>query len=197
MKFKLPLLFTLAWIVTLLFCLPGSFAQQAPQILTQTVGVGNPDPGQCNDSSLFRTYMQATDPANGFSGLFLCVQASARGFLWAPVLIAPPGTTGTRLTYTQVYNTFCGATAGNAACQNYSDAGTVRTIAGIATLSSNAAVISSISPAFTGTSTFSCTAANETTRADVVSIARTSTSSITITNTGGASDVIAYQCTGY
>jgi hypothetical protein len=36
-----------------------------------------------------------------------------------------------------------------------------------------------------------------TTRANPVQVANTSSSSITITNTTGASDVINYLCTGY
>ncbi len=92
---------------------------------------------------------------------------------------------------------FCGATSGDSACANTSTGGTGRVFSGIATLSSNAAIISSISPAFTSTSTFSCVANDLTTRANPVQVANTSASSITITNTTGASDVINYVCVGY
>lgn len=92
---------------------------------------------------------------------------------------------------------FCGATSGDAACANTSTGGTGRVFSGIATLASNSAVISSISPAFTSTSTFSCVANDLTTRANPVQIANTSASSITITNSTGASDVVNYVCVGY
>lgn len=92
---------------------------------------------------------------------------------------------------------FCGATSGTTTCPNTSTAGTGRVIGGIATLASNSAVISAISPAFTGTTTFACVANDLTTRANPVQVANTSTSSITITNTTGASDVINWVCVGY
>ncbi len=181
-----------------LFLAALSFAQQQPQVLTQTTGINAPNPGDCSDTpNLHTTYMQSADPANGFSGEWICVQSGAsHAFGWAAVAMLPPNTTGvsgTRL----VYNAFCGSTVGNAACQNFTNAGQVRTISGIATLSSNAAVISGISPVFTGTATYACTAVDQTTRANVVNVANTSTSSITITGTGGASDVITYVCNGY
>lgn len=91
---------------------------------------------------------------------------------------------------------FCGATTGDAACANTA-AQTTRIIGGIATLASNAAVISGISPAFTSTTSFACVANDTTTRANVVQAVNTSTSSITITNTTGASDVISWVCVGY
>ena len=91
---------------------------------------------------------------------------------------------------------FCGASTGNATCTNAS-AITARTIGGIATLASNSAVISGISPAFTSVSTYTCVANDLTTRANPVQVANTSTSSITITNTTGAADVINYLCVGY
>jgi len=172
-----------------------TFAQQAPQILTQTVGSSNPDPGQCNDASLFRTYMLATDPANGFSGLFLCVQSAPRQFAWAAVEVLPPGTTGTHATAVQVYNTFCGSTVGTQACANQTNAGTVHTVSGITTLATGAAVISSISPAFTGTGTYACAASDQTTKSNAVNVANTSTSSITLSGT--TSDVITWVCSGY
>lgn len=92
---------------------------------------------------------------------------------------------------------FCGATSGSTTCANTATNGTARVFGGIATLSSNTAVISGISPAFTSTSTFTCVANDLTTRANPVQVANTSTSSITITNTTGASDVINYICVGY
>jgi hypothetical protein len=108
------------------------------------------------------------------------------------ILVGMPKNTGGLGT-----NYFCGATSGNASCANTATGGTARTIGGIATLSSNTAVISSISPVFTSTSTFTCVADDITTRANPVQVANTSTSSITITNTTGASDVISWVCYGY
>lgn len=92
---------------------------------------------------------------------------------------------------------FCGATSGATTCANSATGGTARVFGGIATLASNSAVISGISPAFTSTTTYSCVANDLTTRANPVQIANTSSSSITITNTTGASDVINYICVGY
>jgi len=92
---------------------------------------------------------------------------------------------------------WCGATSGSQACANTATGGTARVIGGIATLSGNSAVISAISPAFTTTSTFTCVANDLTTRANVVQVANTSTASVTITNTTGASDVINWICVGY
>ena len=92
---------------------------------------------------------------------------------------------------------FCGTTTGNAACSNTATGGTARVIGGIATLASNTAVISGISPAFTSTSSYACVANDLTTRANPVQVENTSTSSITITNTTGASDVINWICVGF
>jgi hypothetical protein len=92
---------------------------------------------------------------------------------------------------------FCGATSGSTTCANTDTGGTARVFGGIATLASNSAVISGISPAFTSTSTYTCVANDLTTRANPVQVANTSSSSITITNTTGASDVINYVCVGY
>ena len=92
---------------------------------------------------------------------------------------------------------FCGATTGSTTCANTATNGTARVIGGIATLASNSAVISAISPAFTSTTTYACVANDLTTRASPVQVANTSASSITITNTTGASDVINWVCVGY
>ena len=70
-------------------------------------------------------------------------------------------------------------------------------IGGLATLASNSAVISSISPAFTSTTTFACSGQDTTTITNPVKIVNTSASSITITNVTGATDVVNWQCYGY
>lgn len=90
----------------------------------------------------------------------------------------------------------CGATTGNATCANTEGAGNARIVTGIATLASNTAVISGMTP-FSTTSSFSCVGNDLTTRANPVQIANTSVSSITLTNSTGASDVINYVCVGY
>lgn len=109
----------------------------------------------------------------------------------ATTLTLPAVTSGIAAAY------FCGATTGTTTCANTATGGTARVISGLATLASNTAVISGISPAFTSTSTFSCVGNDTTTRANVVQVANTSASSITITNTTGGSDVISYVCIGY
>lgn len=91
---------------------------------------------------------------------------------------------------------YCGATSGATATCTPSVGIGARTMAGVATLSSNASVIT-FSPAFTATTTFSCVGNDITTRANVVQVISTSTTSITITNTTGASDVINWSCVGY
>jgi hypothetical protein len=91
---------------------------------------------------------------------------------------------------------FCGATSGNAACANTDTAGTGRMIGGIATLASNSAVISGISPAFTSTSTFACAGQDTTTITNPVKIVNTSATSITITNNTGATDTVNWVCYG-
>lgn len=92
---------------------------------------------------------------------------------------------------------FCGPTTGAATCANTATGGTARVIAGIATLASNSAVISGISPAFTSTTTFACTSNDQTTIGNPTKVLNTSSSSITVSNTTGASDVISYVCVGY
>ena len=200
MKLKL-----LALLLVIACC---AWAQSAPS-LNNTFGSESPfttlgaiSAGPCqSQANVGSVYHQSEDPANGFSGAFICTQSgpvtgTTGGFGWATLLISPPGTTGTRGPIV-LYNLFCGTTVGNQACSNQTNGGTVRTIGGIATLSSNSAVISGISPAWTGTATYACTAVDQTTRANVVNVANTSTSSITITGTGGASDVITWNCVGY
>ncbi len=195
MKSRLPLLFVSAWIVALLFCAVQSVAQQAPQVLTQKTGVNPPNPGDCQETTLNTTYMQTGDPANGFSGPYMCVQSGNRAFGWAALTFLPPGTAGPSGRTALVYSSFCGTTVGNQACGNQVIAGTVHTISGLATLATGSAVISGISPAWTGTATFACTTTDVTTAANVSHAVNTSTSSITITGT--SSDSIAWICSGY
>ncbi len=193
MKSKLPLLFVSAWIVALLYCV-GIAAQQAPQVVTQKTGVNPPNPGDCQETTLNTTYMQTGNPSNAFAGEYICVQSGNRAFGWAALAMLPPGTTGTRGT-TLMYPSFCGPTVGDQACSNQTNGATVRTVSGLAQLATGSAVISGISPAWTGTQTFACNTTDTTTAANTSHAVNTSTSSITITGT--SSDIIAYSCTGY
>lgn len=92
---------------------------------------------------------------------------------------------------------FCGPTSGAATCPNLWTSTTARVIGGLATLASNSAVISGISPAFTSTTSFSCTSNDQTTVGNPTKVLNTSTSSITVSNTTGASDTVAWICIGY
>jgi len=91
---------------------------------------------------------------------------------------------------------YCGATSGATATCTPSTGIGAHSIGGVATLSSNASMIT-FSPAFTATTTFSCIGNDITTRANPVQVISTSTTSITITNTTGASDVVNWYCVGY
>ncbi len=134
----------------------------------------------------------------GIPGSALAMPGSTSGTtVLQPQAIATGTTSLPTITGSLPLAYFCGATTGSVSCANTSTGGTGRVIGGIATLASNSAVISSISPAFTSTSTYTCTANDLTTRANPVQVANTSASSITITNTTGASDVINYICIGY
>lgn len=275
------------------------FAQPVPYPNFSS-GSGTPNVGLCNGPvNISNVYIQTQDPANGFSGVYFCLQTGGAtlgsgAYTWKAMATQPgtpttgtvsvangkaavisnsltfAGTDGTTLTFpttsatiarTDAANTFtgtqtvgalvattvngntftagtgvltiaaaktltanntltlagtdgttttlpattagvpaalfCGATSGSTTCANTSGGGTARVFGGIATLASNTAVISGISPAFTSTSTFACVANDLTTRANPVAIANTSSSSITITNTTGSSDVINYLCSGY
>lgn len=127
------------------------------------------------------------DPSGSTTGTAVTLAAAQAG----NVTVTLPINTGA---LTNAY--FCGATSGTTTCPNTATGGTARVIGGIATLASNTAVISAISPAFTSTSTFSCVGNDITTRANPVQVVQTSSSSITITNTTGASDVINWFCYG-
>lgn len=170
-------------------------------------------------SAAAKVWVGAPSPSSGdtsrpFTGAFInqapsgaCVAASQYTL---PVIVA---TQGTNTNAGAIYNCingqwanvspgvfaeyFCGATTGTTTCPNTANPGTARAIGGIATLASNTAVISGISPAFTSTATFSCIGQDITTRANVVQVVQTSTSSVTITNTTGASDVVNWICVGY
>lgn len=90
---------------------------------------------------------------------------------------------------------YCGSTGtGNQTCSAAAAAATTKIYAGHSTLSSNAAVITF--PVAFASTTFDCVADDITTRANAVQMLSTSSSSATITNTTGASDVINWVCVG-
>lgn len=243
-------------------------AQSAPSFTT-SAGTAAVSTKPCSDSSnVGSMYTLYQDPANGFSGLYVCAQIGAPSLgqgaygwigltsqgtspttgtltvangkaavisnsltfagtdattmtfpstsgtvvtlaatqtltaktLTAPV-IATISNTGTETLPTNtggipvLYS--CGATTGATTCANTSGGATARVFSGIATLASNSAVISGISPAFTSTATFACTSNDQTTIGNPTKVLNTSSSSITISDTTGASDAVAYVCIGY
>jgi len=90
----------------------------------------------------------------------------------------------------------CGATGtGNQTCSATAATALTKIYAGTSTLSSNAAVIT-FPIAFAATTSYQCVANDITTRANPVQMLSTSTSTATITNTTGASDVINWICIG-
>ena len=91
---------------------------------------------------------------------------------------------------------WCGATTGATATCTPSTAIASRVIAGIATLASNAQVVT-FSPAFTASTTYACVANDVTTRANVVQAVPTTATTMTITNTTGATDAVHWICVGY
>lgn len=90
---------------------------------------------------------------------------------------------------------FCITTGATPTCTPVTGVG-ARTLAGSATLASNASVIT-FSPGFASATSYACVGNDVTTRANVVQVVTTSATSITITNTTGASDVISWSCSGY
>lgn len=215
--------------IAILLMVNFAFGQQLAPTPVQLFGQNPPDTGKCADpTNVASTYTQVEDPANGYTGQYLCLPSGPNSFAWSAVAFLPPGTNGTtgtvliangktlrvanslRLsgtdnatTYLPTVSagvpalTFCGATSGNATCANTNSGVTARVIGGIATLSSNSAVVSGINPPFSSTSTFSCTSNDTTTVGNPTKVVNTSASSITITNTTGASDVVAWHCLGY
>lgn len=88
----------------------------------------------------------------------------------------------------------CGATTGTTACANTAQGANTQIYYGKATLASNSAVLT-LTPGFSGTG-FTCVGNDITTRANPVQVVSTSSTTITITNTTGASDVINWYCLG-
>lgn len=91
----------------------------------------------------------------------------------------------------------CGTIAANGACTNSQPAaGVPHIVTGIATLASNTSTITGLSPAFTSSSTYYCVANDITTRANPVQAVPASGSTVTFTNTTGATDNISFMCIG-
>lgn len=93
--------------------------------------------------------------------------------------------------------TSCGTVAANGACANTAPTKAAHTIVGIATLTGSTSTITGLSPAFTSSSTYYCVANDITTRANPVQAVPASGTTVTFTNTTGATDNISFQCTGY
>jgi hypothetical protein len=93
----------------------------------------------------------------------------------------------------------CGASlaAGGACANTQATAASAHIIFGSALLSGSTSTITGISPAYTSTSTFFCVANDVTTRANPVQMVPASASTVTITNTTGATDLIQFICVGY
>lgn len=92
----------------------------------------------------------------------------------------------------------CGSTgSGNQTCTAAAATVLTKIIVGHSTLSSNAAVVTfPNSLAFTSNTSYECLANDITTRANVVQMLTTSSTTATITNTTGASDVVSWMCIG-
>lgn len=130
----------------------------------------------CDSTSAGAVYTQTTAPPV----TSVCQQITVGAYSWVgvPAIIA------------------CGATSGGTAnCAN-TFVVTPKIYYDSATLASNASVIT-LSPGFTSTTTAVCTASDITTRANVVQCVVTNGTTLTITNTTGATDVISYIAVGY
>lgn len=136
-----------------------------------------------------------TDAANTFTG----VQTMTSAALTTPVissitntgtLTLPTATGGLPVALN------CGATgSGNQTCSPTAATAATKIYAGSSTMSSNAAIIT-FPTAFAATTSYQCVANDITTRANPVQMLSTSTTTATITNTTGASDVINWICVG-
>lgn len=180
-----------------------AMATQSSSPTTGTISVANGKAAVINNSLTFAGTDATTMTFPGTSDTvvtLVATQTLTAKTLTAPV-IATISNTGTLTLPTTTAGIpvalFCGATSGSSVCANTSGGATARVFGGLATLASNSAVISSISPAFTSTSTFACTSNDQTTIGNPTKVLNTSSSSITISDTTGASDVVAYTCVGY
>jgi hypothetical protein len=91
--------------------------------------------------------------------------------------------------------TSCGTTATCAATNISATAKVVRGAVALTSGTPSTAVVTAI-PAFTSTTSYSCAATNQTTQANSVKVANTSTTSITITGPNTVTDTIGYICVG-
>ncbi len=92
----------------------------------------------------------------------------------------------------------CGSTgSGNQTCSPAAAGGVYHVISGQSTLSSNAAVITfPAGMVFTSTTSFACTATDQTTVTNPVKAVPSAANTMTLTDTTGASDVIGWVCAG-
>ena len=88
----------------------------------------------------------------------------------------------------------CGATT--TTCANTNTGHTAQVYFGATTLASNTRTVT-LSPGFTATADAYCVGNDVTTRANPVQVVPASASTITITNTTGATDVIQWVCVGF
>lgn len=87
----------------------------------------------------------------------------------------------------------CGATT--TTCADTATGATAQVYFGSTTLASNTRTVT-ISPGYTGTTSFYCIGQDTTTRANPVQVIPASATTLTITNTTGATDVISWACFG-
>lgn len=162
-------------------------AQSAPSF---TISAGTtpttqlPCSGPQNVGSIYTLYQ---NPANGFSGPYVCTQIGAASL--------GAGAYGW-MALSQATGTFCGTTS---TCAATNTTGTLKVVSGQAPLVSGTPSTVTITgiPAFTSTTSFACTVTNMTTAANsALKVVNTSASSITITGPNTLSDVLAYVCVG-
>lgn len=152
-------------------------------------------------------FVRNTNPSTGIFG-WLCTAGGTPGTWQAVYAIdptSPPtwnslkvGASGSTISDTRelLQNVHsCGTTT---TCSNTGN-GSYREIIGTVALSSgtpSTATVSSISPAFTSTTSYVCTLTNMTTQANPLKVVNTSTSSFTITGPNTVTDTVAYHCIG-
>lgn len=91
----------------------------------------------------------------------------------------------------------CGASlAAGGACPNTAQGGTFKVLVGTYLLAGSTSTITGIAPAYTSSTSYNCVANDITTRANPVQAIPASGSSVVITNTTGATDLISMICAG-
>lgn len=106
--------------------------------------------------------------------------------------VTTPTNTGTLPT---VYS--CGSSVGASSCFSSSVGTTPHIVTGQSTLSAGAAAVDTISPAFTGTTTFACSASYASGSSGTANVLVTNTSASKITIAGSGSATVSWLCAGY